>query len=78
MSVSFKKLENMNAPALTKRLLPAWLKFQSLTDVAPIRDENHYQTMLDLLDILMDETRGQSQHPLSDLADIVGLLVHDY
>ena len=53
----------MNAPINVKHLLPAWEQFRAATDIAPIRDEAHYTQMTEMLAALLDETRGDENHP---------------
>jgi len=68
----------MNARIEIKHLLPAWNKFRSATDIAPIRDAAHYQRMFTILEALLDETGGDENHPAMELVDIVGDLTEDY
>ena len=68
----------MNAHIQLKHLLPAWKTFRSATDIAPIRDEAHYQRMVAMLEALLDETTGDENHPAMGLVDIVGDLIEDY
>lgn len=57
----------MNAHMQVKHLLPAWETFRSATDIAPIRDEAHYQRMTAMLEALLDETTGDENHPAMGL-----------
>ena len=68
----------MNALIDVKHLLPAWEQFRATTDIAPIRDETHYTQMTQMLAALLDETRGDENHPAMGLVDIVGDLIEDY
>ena len=68
----------MNAQLSIKQVLPAWEVFLRETDIGPIRDEAHYQRLLELLEALIGETGGNETHPAMGLADIVGDLVEDY
>lgn len=68
----------MNAHMQVKHLLPAWETFRSATDIAPIRDEAHYQRMTTMLEALLDETTGDENHPAMGLVDIVGDLIEDF
>lgn len=61
-----------------KHLLPAWEQFRNRTDIAPIRDDAHYDRMIALLDALLEEASGDENHPAMSLADIVGDLIEDY
>jgi HTH-type transcriptional regulator/antitoxin HigA len=71
-------MEIMNAHMQVKHLLPAWETFRSATDIAPIRDEAHYQRMTAMLEALLDETTGDENHPAMGLVDIVGDLIEDF
>ena len=68
----------MNAHIQMKHLLPVWEAFRSATDIAPIRDEAHYQRMAAMLEALLDETAGDENHRAMGLVDIVGDLIEDY
>ena len=68
----------MNAKVELKHLVPAWETFRKATDIAPIRDEAHYDRMVRLLEALLDKTAGDETHPLMGLVDIVGDLIEDY
>ena len=68
----------MSAHIQVKHLLPAWETFRSATDIAPIRDEAHYQRMTAMLEALLDETTGDENHPAMGLVDIVGDLIEDF
>lgn len=68
----------MNPHTEIKHLLPAWEAFRSATDIAPIRDEAHYQRMVAMLEGLLDEATGDEGHPAMGLVDIVGDLIADY
>lgn len=68
----------MNAPFDVQNLLPAWEQYRAATDIAPIRDEAHYARMTEMLEALLDETRGDDNHPAMGLVDSVGDLFADY
>ncbi|MFZ2736844.1 MAG: helix-turn-helix domain-containing protein [Burkholderiaceae bacterium] len=68
----------MNAHIQVKYLLPAWETFRIATDIAPIRDEAHYQQMVAMLEALLDEATGDESHPAMGLVDIVGDLIEDF
>lgn len=68
----------MNAQIEIKHLLPAWQRFRSATDIAPIRNKTHYRRMVKTLEALLELTAGDESHPLMELVDIVGNLVEDY
>ena len=68
----------MNAHTAIEHLLPAWQAFHASTDIGPIRDEDHYQRMIDTLNALLDVTGDNERHPVMGLVDIVGDLIEDY
>ena len=68
----------MNAPIDVKQLLPAREQFRAATDIGSIRDEAHFTQMTEMLEALLDETRGDENHPAMGLVDIVGDLIEDY
>ncbi|MBS1224875.1 MAG: putative transcription regulator containing domain [Proteobacteria bacterium] len=68
----------MNARIQINHLLPAWETFRSATDIAPIRDEAHYQRMVAMLEALLDDVGSNENHPAMGLVDIVGDLIEDY
>jgi HTH-type transcriptional regulator/antitoxin HigA len=61
-----------------KPLLSAWEQFRRATDIAPIRDEKHYQQMSDLLEGLLQEAGSDPNHLALELVEIVGDLIEDY
>jgi HTH-type transcriptional regulator/antitoxin HigA len=65
-------MSNINA------IIPAWQSFQAATDIEPIRDQEHYQYMVETLESLLEETGDDESHPLMGLVDIVGDLIADY
>ena len=71
-------MEIMNAQIQIKHILPAWKTFRSVTDITPIRDEAHYQSMVAMLESLLAEANGNESHPAMDLVDIVGDLIEDF
>lgn len=68
----------MNAHIQVKHLLSAWEAFRSATNIAPIRDAEHYQRMVSMLEALLDEAGGNENHPSMGLVDIVGDLIEDF
>lgn len=68
----------MNAPINLKKLLPAWQVFRDATDIAPIRDEQHYEHMTHLLHALLDCTQSDESHPAMELVNLVGDLIEQY
>ncbi len=68
----------MNAHVDVANLLPAWTQFRQLTDIAPIRDEAHYQRMVATLEALLEVAGSDESHPAMELVDVVGELVEDF
>lgn len=68
----------MNAHIQMKHLLPAWETFRRATDIAPIRDQAHWQQMVAMLEALLQEVGSNENHPAMGLVDIVGDLIEDY
>lgn len=68
----------MNTAIELGSLVPAWEQFQAATGIGPIRDEQHYDQMVETLEALLDETQGDESHPAMGLVDIVGDLISDY
>ena len=71
-------MEVMNAIIDMQKLLPAWEQFRAATDISPIRDEDHYARMTEMLESLLKEAGGDERHPIMGLVDIVGDLIQDY
>jgi HTH-type transcriptional regulator/antitoxin HigA len=71
-------MEIMNAHIQMAHLLPAWEAFRNTTDIAPIRNDAHYQRMVSMLEALLDEAGSNENHPAMGLVDIVGDLIEDY
>lgn len=65
-------MSNINA------IIPAWQSFQAATQIEPIRDQAHYQYMVETLESLLEQTSDDENHPLMGLVDIVGDLIADY
>lgn len=77
-SADWVNLTSASTHMQVKHLLPAWETFRSATDIAPIRDEAHYQRMTAMLEALLDETTGDENHPAMGLVDIVGDLIENF
>ena len=63
-----------------KRVASALHTFQARVpiELRTIGTEQHYQTMVEFLDELIDEIGERESHPLIGLLDIVSLFVRDY
>jgi HTH-type transcriptional regulator/antitoxin HigA len=60
------------------QIIPAWQAFSTTTRIMPIRDDAHYQYMVETLEDLLAQTGEDESHPLMGLVDIVGDLIADY
>lgn len=56
----------------------AWQQLNQTAHIAPIRDEVHYDKMLQLADSLVDVIGNAEQHPLLDLLDLISELIRSY
>ena len=62
--------------ATTEQLEYAWGLLQSLVPVSVIRTEHQYDQALATLDPLLDTVGDDETHPLYDLLDTLGVLIH--
>ena len=56
----------------------SWQKFDTLAHSRPIHNENEYDHMIKLMNLLLDASGDDEDHPLSGLLDLVGDLVSRY
>lgn len=63
---------------MAQPLAQAWGTLQALIPVFPIRDERQYHQALDTLNDLIDAVNDDESHPLYDLLDTLGVLIHAY
>jgi HTH-type transcriptional regulator/antitoxin HigA len=68
----------MSAQVKIDQLIPAWSALADLVDPGPIRDEDHYDRMIALLNTVLEATRGQDEHPLDGLIDILVHWIEQY
>ena len=59
-------------------LIRAWNALQTLVPVFTIRDEQQYDKASSTLHWLLDVVKDDETHPLYDLVDILGTLIHAY
>ena len=59
-------------------LQQAWQQLNQTAHIAPIRDEAHYDKMVQLADTLVDAIGNAKKHPLLDLFDLVSELIRAY
>lgn len=64
--------------ATTEQLEHAWGLLQSLVPVSVIRTEQQYDQALATLHRLLDTVGNDETHPLYDLLDTLGVLIHTY
>jgi len=62
----------------TQEIAQAWGELQALVPVAAIHNEQHYERALEALHTLLDIVGEDETHPLYDLLDTLGTLVHTY
>src|SRR5919112_1793204 len=71
----------MNAQTHTidlKSVAQAWDKFHGATGIGPIRNEQHYEELVVLLNTLIDTVGDDEAHPLADFMELVGELIENY
>jgi len=64
--------------AATKQIVQAWDTIQSHIPISPIRDEQQYDQAVEKLNELLDIVDDNEAHPLYDILDTLGTLIHDY
>lgn len=61
------------------KLIPAWKGLRSSVPFfGPIRNEQDYKCMQELMDELLSLVGDDEDHPLADLLDVLGMLVAQY
>ena len=64
--------------ATTEQLEHAWSHLQALIPMSVIRTESQYDQALETLNRLLDTVGDDETHPLYDLLDTLGVLIHTY
>lgn len=64
--------------ATTEQLEHAWSHLQALIPMSVIRTEPQYDQALETLNRLLDTVGDDETHPLYDLLDTLGVLIHTY
>ncbi len=64
--------------ATTEQLEYAWSHLQALVPMTAIRTESQYDQALETLNRLLDTVGDDETHPLYDLLDTLGVLIHTY
>lgn len=62
----------------TQELAQVWEELQALVPVAAIHNEQQYERAIETLDSLVDIIGQDETHPLYELLDTLGTLVHTY
>jgi len=62
----------------TDQIAQAWDNLQSLIPVSPIRNEEQYDQALEKLHELVDIVGDDERHPLYEVLDTLGTLIHAY
>ena len=62
----------------TQRIVEAWDALQSHIPIAPIRNEHQYDQAVAKMNELLDVVGDDEAHPLYDVLDTLGTLVHAY
>jgi HTH-type transcriptional regulator/antitoxin HigA len=70
-------VEEMTAIA-TQELAQAWGELQAIVPVTAIHNEQQYERAIETLDTLLDIVGEDETHPLYELLDTLGTLVHTY
>lgn len=68
----------MMSSIATQELAQTWGKLQSLAPVSAIHNERQYNRALETLHRLLDIVGDDENHPLYELLDTLGTLVHTY
>lgn len=77
MSSSLTIAQQTTLPAIP-RLVQAWNGLQSIVPLSAIHNEQQYDRALNLLHKLLDLVGDDESHPLYDLLDTLGTLIHAY
>ena len=64
--------------ATPEQLEHAWRRLQALVPLSVIRTEPQYEQAVETLDRLLDTVGDDETHPLYDLLDTLGVLIHTY
>ncbi len=62
----------------TQPLAKAWDRLHTLIPVFPIRTSQQYERAIETLNDLLDIVGDDEKHPLYDLVDTLGTLIHAY
>jgi HTH-type transcriptional regulator/antitoxin HigA len=59
-------------------LADAWAAWKRIVGVSTIQTEEDYARVTALLNLVLDETRGQEQHPLAEVLDYLSHLMEEW
>jgi HTH-type transcriptional regulator/antitoxin HigA len=62
----------------TQQIIKAWDTLRSHIPISPIRNEQQYDQAVEKLNELLDIVGDNETHPLYDLLDTLGTLIHAY
>ena len=62
----------------TQQIVQAWDTIRSYIPISPIRSEQQYDQAVEKLNELLDTVGENEAHPLYDLLDTLGTLIHAY
>src|SRR5690242_10297502 len=72
-------MEYMPRSALEPQtILQAWIPFKELIGVTSVHTEEEYEQAMSVINVLLDATRGDENHPLSDVLDYLANQVEAY
>ena len=74
----FKLMNADRLPGSFPDIAQSWALLQAQLPITPIRNENDYQTMVQVADALAVHLNGKQDDPLSDLLAIVSELVNNW
>ena len=71
-------MRTAHTPLDIRALQKSWQAFDAMAQLRPIENETSYKKMLALMNVLLNETGDNEDHPLSGLLDLVADLVSSY
>jgi HTH-type transcriptional regulator/antitoxin HigA len=75
---SFLTIPQQTTLPAIPRLVQAWNELQSVVPLSAIHNEQQYDRALNLLHKLLDLVGDDESHPLYELLDTLGTLIHAY
>lgn len=72
-------MEYMSKPTLEPQaILQAWIPFKELIGVTSVHTAEEYAQAMTIINVLLDATRGNENHPLNDILDYLANQVEAY